>query len=75
MYRWKKKEFLRWKKAKILFQKRPFCNVLIKKSRIKRLKNTNLLHEIPFYGDLSIKQISEVFTNRLKNTLALLKAR
>ena len=39
---WDKKE------AKRLFQKLPFYNVLIKKPRIKHLKNMDLLHELPF---------------------------
>ena len=50
-----------------MFQKRPFYNVLIKKSCIKRLKNTNLQHEIRFYKDLSIKQISEVFKRYVRS--------
>ena len=34
------------KEAKRLFQELPFCNVLIEKPRIKRLKNIVLLHEL-----------------------------
>ena len=49
------------KEAKRLFQKRPFCNVLIEKPRIKRLKNIVLLHELSFYDELSIEKISKAF--------------
>ena len=34
------------KEAKRLFQELPFHNVLIEKTRIKRLKNKDLLHEL-----------------------------
>ena len=33
----------------------------IEKPRIKHLKNINLLHELPFYNKLSIKQVSKAF--------------
>ena len=38
-----------------------FYNILIEKPRIKHLKNIDLLHELSFYNELSIKQISEAF--------------
>ena len=37
------------KVAKRLFQKLPFCNVLIEKLCLKNLKNIDLLHELLFY--------------------------
>ena len=49
------------KEAKRLFQELPFDNVLIEKPRIKRAKNIDLLHELPFYGELSIVKISQAF--------------
>ena len=49
------------KEAKTLFQKLLFYNVLIEKPRIKHLRNTDLLHDLPFYDELNIKQISEAF--------------
>ena len=49
------------KEAKRLFQKLPFYNVLIEKPRIKHLKNTDLLHELSFYDELSIAKISQAF--------------
>ena len=49
------------KEAKRLFQKLQFHNTVIKKSRIKHLKNINLLHELSFYNELSIKQVSKAF--------------
>ena len=52
---WDKKE------AKTLFQKLPFCNVLTKKMRIKHLKSIYLLHQLPFYDELSFVKISEAF--------------
>ena len=41
------------KEAKKLFQKLPFYNVLIEKPRI--------LHELPFYDELSVVEISNAF--------------
>ena len=49
------------KEAKTLFQKLLFYNFLIEKPRIKHLRNTDLLHDLPFYDELNIKQISEAF--------------
>ena len=51
------------KEAKILFQKFPFFNALIEKPRIKHLKNMDLHHELPFYGELSIVKVSQAFKN------------
>ena len=51
---WDKKE------AKRLFQELPFY-VLIEKPRIKRVKNIDLLHELPFYDELSNVKISQAF--------------
>ena len=48
-------------KAKNLFQTLPFYNVLIKKREIKRLSNIELLHELPFYDELSITEVSKAF--------------
>ena len=39
------------KEAKGSFQKHPFYNVLIEKPRVKRVKNIDLLHELPFYDE------------------------
>ena len=44
------------KEAKILFQKLLFYNTFIEKPRIKRLTNIDLLHELSFYDELSIKK-------------------
>ena len=52
---WDKKE------AKRLFQKLPFYNVLTEKTRIKHLKSIYLLHQLPFYDELSFVKISEAF--------------
>ena len=49
------------KEAKKLFQKLPFYNVLIEKPKIKHLSNIYLLHELPFYEELSIVEISKTF--------------
>ena len=49
------------KEAKKMFQELPFYNVLIEKPGIKRLKNIDLLHELPFYDELSIVKISQAF--------------
>ena len=47
------------KEAKILFQKIFFYNALIEKPRINRLKNRDLLHQLPFYDELSTVKISQ----------------
>ena len=48
------------KEVKILFQEFPFYNIFIEKSRIKHLKNIDLLHKLPFYDTLKIsKKISK----------------
>ena len=44
-----------------LFQKPPFHNTFIEKPCIKHLKNIDLLHELPFYNELSIKQVLKAF--------------
>ena len=49
------------KEAKRLFQKLRFYNVLIEKPKIKHLSNIDLLHELSFYNELNIKQISKAF--------------
>ena len=48
-------------KQKDCFKKLPFYNTLIKKPRIKHLKNIDLLQELPFYDELSIEKISKAF--------------
>ena len=42
------------KERKELFQKLPFYNVLIEKPKMKHLSNIYLLHELPFYNELSV---------------------
>ena len=37
------------------------CNVLIEKPEIKKLSNIELFHELPFYEELSITEISRAF--------------
>ena len=49
------------KETNRLSQKLQFYNVLIEKPRIKRLKNRDLLHELPFYDELNMKEISKAF--------------
>ena len=53
------------KEAKRLFQELPF-HVLNEKPRIKHSKNKDLLHEFPFYNELSMLKISQVFKIKLK---------
>ena len=55
------------KEAKILFQKLHFCDVLIKKAKIKNLSNIDLLHKLPFYDELSIVEISKAFKGYARN--------
>ena len=47
--------------AKRLFKNLPFHNSFIEKPCMKHLKNIDLLHELQFYNELSIKQVSKVF--------------
>ena len=53
--------------AKRLFQKIPLYNALIEQLCIKHLKNIDLLHELPFYGKLSITKISKAFKGYARN--------
>ena len=53
-YRAYKIEFWKEKEAKGLFQILPFYNV-------KHLSNIELLHELPFYDELSVVEISKAF--------------
>ena len=52
-----KNEFSNEKEAKELFQMLPLYNVLIGKPKIKHLSNIELLHELPFYDELSVAEI------------------
>ena len=56
-----KNAFWNEKEAKELFQVLPFYNVLIKKPKIKHFLNTELLHELQIYDELSVAEISKVF--------------
>ena len=49
------------KEAKGLFQKLPFHNAFIEKPGIKHIKNMYLLHELAFYNELRINQVSKAF--------------
>ena len=40
--------------TKTLFQLLPFYNPFIEKPKIKHLSNIELLHELPFYNELSV---------------------
>ena len=60
-YRPHKNEFWNKKEAKQLFQTLPFYDVLIEKPEIKKLSNIELLHELPFYDELSVVEISKAF--------------
>ena len=47
--------------TKELFQILPFYNFLIEKPKIKHLSNIELLHEVPFYDELSVVKILKAF--------------
>ena len=49
------------KEAKNLFQILPFYNVLTEKPKIKHLSNIESLHELAFYDELSVAEISKAF--------------
>ena len=56
-----KNEFWNQNEAKNLFQTISFYNVLIEEPEIKKLSNVELLHELPFYVELSITKVSKAF--------------
>ena len=43
------------------FKELPFYNKHIKKRRIKRLKNIDLLSELPFYEELNVIKTNQAF--------------
>ena len=49
------------KEAKNLFQILSFYIILIEKLEIKKLSNIELLHELPFYDELSITEVPKAF--------------
>ena len=61
MYVRYKSEYLGLKRSKKVFQELLFYNVLVEKPRVKFVKNIDLLHELPFFDELSIVKISEAF--------------
>ena len=62
-----KNEIWNEKEAKELFQTLPFYNVLTEKPEIKKLSNVELLHELPFYDELSIAEGSSAFKRYARN--------
>ena len=67
-YKAYKNEFWNENKAKNLFQELPFYyNVLIEKPKVKHLSKTELLHELPFYDELSVVEISKAFKRYAKS--------
>ena len=58
-----KNEFWNEKEAKILFQTFPFYNVLIERPE----SNVESLHELPFYDELSITEVSKAFKRYARN--------
>ena len=55
-----------WNTRKV-FQILSSCNVLIEKRKMKPLSNIKLLYELPFYDELSVKEISEAFKRYGRN--------
>ena len=49
------------KEAKRLFQKLPFYNVLFEKPKIKYLSSIDLQHDLPFYDELNVDEISKAY--------------
>ena len=62
-----KNEVWNEKQAEELFKILPFYNVLIEKPKIKHLSNIALLHELPFYDELSVVGISKAFKRYTRN--------
>ena len=44
-----------------------YKNVLIEKPKIKHLSNIELLHELPFYDEISVVEISKAFARYARN--------
>ena len=61
MYRLYNNKLLGWKRSKKIVSRTCYMMFFIEKPRIKHLKNINLLHELPFYNKLSVKQVSKAF--------------
>ena len=53
--------------TKELFQILPFYNVVIEKPKISHLSNIELLHELPFYDELSVVEISKAFKRYVRS--------
>ena len=66
-YRAYENEFWDDKEAKTLLKILPFYDILIEKPEIKQLSNVELLHELPFYDELSFKEISKAFRKYAKS--------
>ena len=47
------------------FEELPFFNVSVEKPKIKRLKNIDLLTELPFYDQLNIIKTDQAFSGYL----------
>ena len=60
-YKLYKNEFWNEKETKELFQILPFYNVVIEKPKLKHLPTIELLHELPFYDELSVAEVSKTF--------------
>ena len=52
---------MKWN-AKKVFQILPFYNSFIEKPEIKKLSNTKLLQELPFYDELNVVKSSNAFS-------------
>ena len=49
------------------FKELPFYNKPIEKSKVKRLKNTDQLAELPFYEQLSVIKTNQTFRGYAKS--------
>ena len=56
-----KNESLEWKGSKKITSNTSILKFFKWKTKIKGLKNINLLHEFPFYDELNIYEISKAF--------------
>ena len=60
-------EFWNEKEVKELSQILPFYNVLIEEPKIKDLSNIELLHELPFYDEFNVVEISKAFRRNARS--------
>ena len=55
------------KETKSFLKEQPFSNASIKKPKIRKLNNVDMLNELPFYDELNIVKITKPFKKYAKS--------